>query len=223
MVTLASAGLLTRVNKLTDILIALAISILTGVIFFALAYLVIFNIAPPEDPAATGNLGLGQVLLAVLLTVIYIIWMTRFIYKRKGRKLMQGEGAYMYNVIKQQFFNFLVYTSVSLLFVVIRHGDGFTWNIYSEPVLIFSCVIFACSTLIILAGLRIYKKSGIIIYLLPDLIGFSILALITLGNKSNGFAIGYGVDELLWGFLVITTMLNIRAYSSSKRAQPTAE
>jgi Na+-driven multidrug efflux pump len=77
------------VNKLTDILIALAISILTGVIFFVLAYLVIYNIAPPDDPAHTGNMGLGQVFLAMSFTVTYIVLMARFIYKRKRRKLTQ--------------------------------------------------------------------------------------------------------------------------------------
>jgi O-antigen/teichoic acid export membrane protein len=80
-------------NKLKHFLSALVIAILTGIVFLAFAYLVIFNVAPPEDPAATGNLGLGQVFLALALTVTYIYLMTKFIYRRKRKKWDAKEQA----------------------------------------------------------------------------------------------------------------------------------
>lgn len=78
-------------NKLGHIAIALAVLVITGTIFLIIAYLIIYNLAPPEDPANTGNLGLGQVLLALAFTLLYIILMARFIYQRKRRKLMQAK------------------------------------------------------------------------------------------------------------------------------------
>ena len=122
----------------------------------------------------------------------------------------------MYKVIKQQFINFLIYTSVMLLFATIRHSEGFTLNMYSEPVFLFSCIVFICSTLVILAGQKIFRQSQFIIYLLPQIIGFLLLTYITIGNKINGYSsIGYGIDELVWSFLIITALLNVIAYFAS--------
>ena len=74
-------------NKLAHILVALAVSVLTGLIVLVLVYLIIYNLAPPADPAATGNLGLGQVLLAILFTLIYIVFIAKLVYKKRTRKI----------------------------------------------------------------------------------------------------------------------------------------
>jgi len=78
-------------NKFTDFLSAFLIAVLTGIVFFALAYLVIFNVAPPEDPATTGNLGLGQVFLALAFTATYVYLMTKYIYRWKRRRQEEKE------------------------------------------------------------------------------------------------------------------------------------
>ena len=119
----------------------------------------------------------------------------------------------MINLIRQQVINLIIYLSTSLGFSFFRHG--FPSNSYILPIIILCFSYFICSSLIIYNGVK-FKGSQLFIFLIPQLLGLSILVLIALDNKYNGYIIGYGIDEILWGFLVISTLLNIRAYFASK-------
>lgn len=125
----------------------------------------------------------------------------------------------MSNIIRQQLINFLLYASMGLLYGFFQYSEGLTLNVYIIPIFIFSCLILVCSTLLIYGGEKIYKKPHLVIYIMPQLIGFLYLIFVTIMN--NGYPIGYGIDEILWGFLVISTLLNVRAYFARKMSKQT--
>jgi hypothetical protein len=124
----------------------------------------------------------------------------------------------MIRIVKLQLINFIIYTLISLIFGSYLFTDEFNIdNISTIPILLFGCLIFLSSTMIIFIGNKIYKRDTLIIYLMPQLIGFLILIIITIGNKINNYSIGYYIDEFLWVFLTITTLLNFCAYFFNKR------
>ena len=116
-------------------------------------------------------------------------------------------------LIKQQFINFLVYVSVGLIYGLYINSESLT---YILPIFVFSCLLFIASTLLIYGCQRIFKKMNLIIYLIPQLIGLSILIFILISNRNIGYIIGYGIDGILWGFQLFSTLLNIRTYFAYK-------
>lgn len=116
----------------------------------------------------------------------------------------------MKNIIKQQFINFLIYCCIGLLYLSYPFANGFTLTGDMGQICIFSLLLFISSTFIIYFGEIVFKKRHILIYLTPQLIG--LLFLLFIAIKNNGFNIGYGIDEILWGFLVLSSLLNSIAY-----------
>jgi hypothetical protein len=120
------------------------------------------------------------------------------------------------NLIRQQFINFLIYTTIGVSYGFYIHPEGLT---YITPIFIFSCLLFIFSVFLIYYGQMVFKKMNLVIYLIPQLIGLLILISITVRNWSIGYFIGYGIDGILWGFLVVSTLLNIRTYYSTKEVK----
>lgn len=118
------------------------------------------------------------------------------------------------SLIRQQFINFLIYTIIGVIYAFYIQPEGLTYLI---PVVIFCFLLFICSVFLIHGGQKVFKKINLVIYLIPQLIGLLILISIIVNNWNIGYFIGYGIDEILWGFLVVSTLLNIITYSRKKR------
>ncbi|MDF2435819.1 MAG: hypothetical protein K0Q95_195 [Bacteroidota bacterium] len=111
----------------------------------------------------------------------------------------------MKKIIKYHFLNYIVYSLILVLYYCYVKG----WD-YVLEILIFSSLTLITSILINYLSLKIFRRHYIVPFFIPQLIGLAFLSLIAISNGKFDNNFGYGIDEMLWTFLIATTLLNFR-------------
>lgn len=116
----------------------------------------------------------------------------------------------------KQIINYLIYTTAGLLYGMFGTNGAGTTGILIIPILLFTIILFVYNLSFTFLGQFIFSKQSLLLLqlLTPQLIGLIIFIVLSFRNK---YIINNDLDKVLWGFLILTTLLNIWTYLILKK------
>jgi hypothetical protein len=115
------------------------------------------------------------------------------------------------NIVQDQLVNFVIYTFIALVYNYVEFDGDLMVSPYFLPMVTFSILLLMSSITMIYLGQRITNHILLTLFL-PQILGLFILIFIAISNRRGGYLLGYGIDEILWSALLITSLLNLRIY-----------
>lgn len=107
--------------------------------------------------------------------------------------------------------NYGIYTAVGIIYGLFGTGGAGTSGILLLPIILFTILLFLFNIVFTYLGQFIFREERqlLLALLTPQFIGLSIFITQLLKDK---YIIDNDLDKILWGALVITTVLNIWTY-----------
>jgi len=119
-------------------------------------------------------------------------------------------------LIRQQLFSYIIYTTLGIIYGLFGTSGAGTSGILVIPIILFSIVVFLYNLGFIFLGQLLFgqDKYLLIALLTPQIIALVILVTIKTQSK---YILDFDFDKVLFGFLIITTILNIWTFIKLKR------
>jgi hypothetical protein len=111
----------------------------------------------------------------------------------------------------RQIINYSIYTTAGVIYGLFGTEGAGTSGILLLPIILFTILLFIFNLSFTYLGQIIFKEQRQLLFALltPQLIGLLIFIILLLRDQ---YIIDNDSDKVLWGFLVLTTILNIWTY-----------
>ena len=119
-------------------------------------------------------------------------------------------------LLSQKLFSYPIYTIPCLTYGVFGTDGAGTTGILVFPTFIFSILLFFYDLAFTYLGQLIFRNTEILIlgFLLPQIIG---LFIFLLRRYNHDYILDIDSDIILWGFLIIMSILNYWTYTKLRR------
>lgn len=115
------------------------------------------------------------------------------------------------SLIKSQFFNYIIYTTLAGLYALLDEGGAGTFGILFFPVILFTVLVFLYNMSFTFLGQFIFGCRRYLVWslLTPQIIAFLLFGSIKLNSV---YIIDRDFDPFLYGFLIVTGILNVLTF-----------
>ncbi len=111
----------------------------------------------------------------------------------------------------RQIINYGIYTIAGVIYGLFGTSGAGTSGILLLPIILFTILLFIFNLSFTYLGQLIFKEQRQLLFALltPQFIGLILYSILLFRDK---YIIDNDLDKVLWGFLVLTTILNIWTY-----------